>query len=356
VRLRLVADGFLNPLFVTGAGDGSGRLFVVEQGGRIRIVEGGRILPRDFLDISSRITAGGEQGLLGLAFHPDFRQNGLFYVDYTDVLGNTVVAQYRVDPNDPDRADPTSAKTILHVHQPYANHNGGDLAFGPDGDLYISFGDGGSEGDPEGHGQRLNTLLGKVLRIDVDHPSGGRPYGIPAGNPFANDPNARPEIWAYGLRNPWRFSFDRRTHDMWIGDVGQGAHEEIDHASAGRGGQNYGWNIMEGPSCFEPPTGCNRNGLTLPVASYTHDDGNCTVIGGYVYRGNDFPALAGTYLFADYCSGRVWTLDAAHPRSEPHQVLDLSSLPSSFGEDDRGELYVTTLNTGQLFQVTATRR
>jgi glucose/arabinose dehydrogenase len=190
----------------------------------------------------------------------------------------------------------------------------------------------------------------------VDHPSGGRPYGIPSDNPFVNTPGARPEIWAYGLRNPWRFSFDRRTHDLWIGDVGQSTHEEIDHAPAAQGGQNYGWNVMEGPACFEPAFGCKRRGLTPPVASYTHADENCTVIGGYVYRGKEYPAMAGTYLFADFCSGRMWALDAAHPRSAARQVLEVPGLPSSFGEDDGGELYLTALDSGQLFQVTAVRR
>jgi glucose/arabinose dehydrogenase len=356
LRLRLVAGGLQAPLFVTGAGDGSGRLFVVEQAGRIRIVQRGRLLPTPFLDISPHVVSGGEQGLLGLAFRPDYRNDGRFYVDYTDRLGDTVVAQYRVDSSDPNRADPSSAKVILHVDQPFANHNGGDIAFGPDGDLYVALGDGGSEGDPGGNGQNLGTLLGKLLRIDVDHLSAGKAYGIPPDNPFVGRAGARPEIWAYGLRNPWRFSFDRVTHDLWIGDVGQDSWEEVDHAAAGGGGQNYGWNVMEGPSCFKPMFDCDRSGLTLPVAAYRHTEGNCTVIGGYAYRGQEFPALRGGYLYGDYCSGRIWVLDAGavHPRSV--LGLDTNFLLSSFGQDDRGELYVTSLSSGKLFQVTASRK
>jgi glucose/arabinose dehydrogenase len=352
----LVVGGLQAPLFATGAGDGSGRLFVVEQGGRIRIVQHGRLLPTPFLDITSHVASGGEQGLLGLAFHADYRDDGRFYVDYTNLQGNTVVAQYHVDPNDPNRADPSSARVILRVAQPFANHNGGDIAFGPDGDLYVALGDGGSEGDPDGNGQNLGTLLGKLLRVDVDHPGGGRAYGIPPGNPFVNRSGARPEIWAYGLRNPWRFSFDRVTRDLWIGDVGEGTWEEVDHAPAGRGGQNFGWNVMEGPACFRPPVGCSRAGLTLPVAAYRHTGGNCTVIGGYVYRGREFPALRGGYVYGDYCSGRIWVLDAGAANPRPVLALDTNFLISSFGQDDRGELYLTSLSSGQLFQVTASRR
>jgi len=217
----------------------------------------------------------------------------------------------------------------------------------------VALGDGGSEGDPGGNGQNLGTLLGKLLRIDVNHPSDGRAYGIPPDNPFVGRAGARPEIWAYGLRNPWRFSFDRLTHGLWIGDVGQDSWEEVDRAAAGRGGQNYGWNVMEGPSCFKPMFDCDRSGLTLPVAAYRHTEGNCTVIGGYAYRGQEFPALRGGYLYGDYCSGRIWVLDAAAVHPRPVLGLDTNFLLSSFGQDDRGELYVTSLSTGRLFQVTA---
>ena len=348
----MVATGLSQPLYATGAGEGSGRIFVVEQGGRIRIVQDGRLLPQPFLDISSLIVSGGEQGLLGLAFHPDYAQNGRFFVDYTDTNGNTVVAEYHVDPNDPNHADPSSARTVLTQEQPFANHNGGDITFGPDGYLYIALGDGGSGGDPEGNGQDLGTQLGKLLRVDVDHSESGRPYAIPPDNPFVGRSGALPQIWSYGLRNPWRFSFDRANRDIWIGDVGQNAFEEIDHSSNDGKGLDYGWNIMEGDSCFNPPDGCDRRGLTLPVVSYPHEGGSCTVVGGYVYRGEEFPALRGAYLFADFCSGKVWVLDAASANAAMTQVLDTGRAISSFGQDDNGELYVTDLGNGELLQVT----
>jgi glucose/arabinose dehydrogenase len=352
LSLRQVAGGFEAPLLVTNAGDGSGRLFVVEQVGRIRVVRDGPPKAEPFLDITTLVTAGGEQGLLGLAFHPEFASNGRFFVNYTDTSGDTVVAEYRA-PGGSDRAHPGSARVLLRIDQPYSNHNGGALVFGPDGFLYIGMGDGGSGGDPHGNGQRLNTLLGKLLRIDVD---GGRPYGIPEDNPFVERSGARPEIWAYGLRNPWRLAFDRATGDLWIGDVGQGEQEEIDLARVGRrGGLNYGWNVMEGTECFSPSDGCDTEGLVRPVAVYPTSLG-CAVIGGHVYRGARFPVLQGGYFFADFCAGVVFALDASRQASrEPVMLLDTEHAISSFGEDEEGELYVTDLRSGELLQVTGRR-
>ena len=258
--MSVAVTGLSAPVDVANAGDGSGRLFVVEQGGKIRIVRDGALVERPFLDIGGRITSGGERGLLGLAFHPDYPTDPRFFVDYTDRDGNTVVSSFRVSATDPDVADPGSESILLHVDQPFANHNGGGLGFGPDGDLYIALGDGGSEGDPQGNGQRLDTLLAKILRIDVDGgAAAGAPYGIPADNPFVGTAGAKPEIWLYGLRNPWRFRFDRQTGDLWIGDVGQDAWEEIDVARAGVGGLDFGWNRTEGFHCYDPPTGLRRD-------------------------------------------------------------------------------------------------
>jgi glucose/arabinose dehydrogenase len=352
VGVRPVADGLEAPLLATHAGDGSGRLFVVEQVGRIRVVRDGELLAEPFLDVSDRVVAGGEQGLLGLAFHPDFATNGRFFVDYTDLDGDTVVAEYAVLDGDADRVDPASERVLLRIGQPFANHNGGHLAFGPDGFLYVGTGDGGSAGDPMGNGQRLDTLLGKILRLDLDGRSGDRPYGIPPGNPFVEHEGARPEIWAFGLRNPWRFSFDRETGDLWIGDVGQGAFEEIDAVPGDEAGVNYGWNVMEGRACFAPETGCDEDGLRLPVAVYGHGEG-CSVTGGFVYRGSRWPGLAGAYLFSDFCSGTIWAVDAARPNAGPTAVLETGRAISSFGEDEDGELYVTDLAGGALLRVVA---
>jgi glucose/arabinose dehydrogenase len=347
IELRTVVEDLEGPLVATNAGDGSGRQFVVEQIGRIRIVRDGELQEEPFLDVSELITAGGEQGLLGLAFHPEYRTNGRFFINYTDLEGDTVVAEYRSDPAGADVASPESARVLMRVDQPYANHNGGALAFGPDGYLYIALGDGGSAGDPHNNGQRLDTLLGKLLRIDVDSPSDELPYGIPEGNPFVGRDDARPEIWAYGLRNPWRFAFD--GDDIWIGDVGQGELEEINRMPAARAGLNYGWNIMEGDACYEPPTDCDRESLVLPVATYTHDDG-CSVTGGYVYRGS-IASLAGAYIFGDYCSGTIWAVEASgRAEQDPVELLSTDLSISSFGLDERGELYVTDLG-GSVFQV-----
>jgi glucose/arabinose dehydrogenase len=347
IGLKVVASGLEAPLYVTHAGDGTGSLFVVEQAGRIRIVRGGSVIQQPFLDITDRITSGGEQGLLGLAFHPDYENNGRFFVNYTDTNGDTVVAEYRRV--NPMTADPSSEAVLLRIDQPYPNHNGGALEFGPDGYLYIATGDGGSGGDPHDNGQSLSTLLGKTLRIDVDKTSGGRPYGIPQDNPFSDRPEARPEIWAYGLRNPWRFSFDRTG--IWIADVGQGEWEEVNRMPTDEGGLNYGWNIMEGESCYEPPNGCSADGLVLPIATYSHDFG-CSVTGGHVYRGPRFPEMVGAYLFGDYCSGYIWGLrSGARSPQRPIRLLESGHSISSFGLTRNGEILMTDISSGELLRV-----
>ncbi|MPZ91420.1 MAG: glucose dehydrogenase [Actinobacteria bacterium] len=345
--LETVAEGFDAPLGVTHADDGSGRLFVVEQTGAIRILDDGRVLDEPFLDVGESIVAGGEQGLLGLAFHPGFRRNGRFFINFTDVNGNTVVAEVQTS-NDPDVADAGSVTPLLQIDQPFANHNGGQLAFGPDGYLYIATGDGGSAGDPQGNGQNTEALLGKLLRLDVDS---GDPYGIPGDNPFASGGGA-PEVWAYGLRNPWRFSFDSQTDGLWIADVGQGDFEEINKSRPDRGGLNYGWNVMEGTDCFGGGD-CDRSDTVLPISGYTHDAG-CSVTGGYVYRGSEFPVLTGGYVFGDYCSGTIWGIDArAGSFTEPVELMQSGLSISSFGLDEGGELYLTDLDGGRVLQVVA---
>jgi glucose/arabinose dehydrogenase len=348
--LRPFAAGLESPLLLTNAGDGTGRAFIVEQAGRIRIVQDGRLRPSPFLDISDRIVSGGEQGLLGLAFHPDFAMNGRFFVDYTDLNGDTVVSEFHTPAGDPNVADRDSERVILGFDQPASNHNGGGIAFGPDGYLYVASGDGGSEGDPNGYGQRLDTLLGKLLRLDVER-SATPGHVVPTDNPFVDREGARPAIWALGLRNPWRFSFDRETGDLWIGDVGQGTFEEIDHVASDRAGLNYGWKVMEGRTCYEPSSGCDMSGLTLPVAVYDHTHG-CAVTGGFVYRGTRWPALHGAYLFADYCSGTIWSLDGSRPSARPPVVmLETGRSISSFGEDESGELYITDLGRGEVLRI-----
>ena len=352
VGAELVVGGLSSPLFLT-APAGDDRLFVVERRGRIVIVEDGAALSPPFLDIGSAVTAGGEQGLLGLAFHPDYASNGRFYVNYTDDSGgDTQVVRYTVSA-DPNVADAGSAQPILSVGQPYTNHNGGMLAFGPDGMLYIALGDGGGGGDPQDNGQDPSTLLGSLLRIDVD---AGSPYAIPADNPFVVHSTAREEVWAFGLRNPWRFAFDRQTGDLYIADVGQGAREEIDfEPAASAGGVNYGWNVMEGTICYEPRTGCSQSGLTLPVHEYTHDDG-CSISGGYVYRGSAIPDAVGRYFYADYCGTWVRSIavtggQADAPQDHTEETGEIARIVS-FGEDGQGELYIVSLD-GAVYQLVA---
>lgn len=339
IDLVEVADGLSAPVHLT-APDGDDRLFVVEKQGRIRIVDGGQVLAAHFLDISALVSNGGEQGLLSLAFHPDYSTNGYFYVYYTDVGGDTKVVRYAVS-GDPNVADPASAKPILTVAQPYTNHNGGLISFGPDGMLYIGLGDGGSGGDPDNHGQNLGTLLGSILRLDVD---GGDPYAIPSDNPFVGDASALDEIWAYGLRNPWRYAFDVVDGVIYIADVGQNTWEEINAESATQGGVNYGWRIMEGTSCYNP-SDCSSSGLTQPIVQYANGVDGCAVVGGYAYRGAAISGRGGTYFYSDNCSGwiRSFLLDSGEPTEETEWDVGNIGGVLSFGEDGFGELYVLTV-------------
>lgn len=350
LALVLFEDGFTRPVAVRHAGDGSGRLFVVEHGGAIRVIENGQTLAPAFLDLSTVVdSAGNEQGLLGLAFHPDFVNTGFFYVNYTydpgDAPDRTRIARYRVSAGDPNQADPGSATTVLDFQQNGSNHNGGDLHFGPDGFLYIASGDGGGSEDPQNHAQRLNTLLGKMLRIDVDSAS---PYAVPPDNPFVGDAGALGEIWAYGLRNPWRFSFDRLTGDLYIGDVGQYDIEEIDfQAASSMGGENYGWSCMEGDTA-PSYNACDGSPLTAPILVYDHNP-ECSVTGGYLYRGN-IGGLHGRYVFGDYCSGVIWFAAAEGGGWTAAPWADTTLRISSFGEDEAGELYVVDLVEGDVYR------
>ncbi|HEV7200762.1 MAG TPA: PQQ-dependent sugar dehydrogenase [Candidatus Limnocylindria bacterium] len=346
-----IASGFVNATAVTNAGDGSGRLFVVQREGQIRIVNpGGTVETAPFLDITGLVLAGNERGLLGLTFHPDYEDNGRFFVSYTARPdGPEIIAEYRVS-SDPSVADPASGRILISVPDPAANHNGGALAFGPDGYLYISMGDGGGQNDQYQNGQNLNSLLGKLLRIDVDGtPTTGRTYAIPSSNPFV-DGGGAPEIWAYGLRNPWRISFDREWGDLFIGDVGGGRWEEINRQPAdGPGGLNYGWPVMEGRHCLADT--CTISGYVQPIAEYSHDTGGCSVIGGYVYRGSAQPDLAGVYIFGDWCTGTVFTLQVDEGTITPKPVLDSGLAMSAFGEDDSGEIYLVDFAGGGLYRV-----
>lgn len=344
LALEPVATGFSFPLLLT-APAGDARLFVVEKGGLIKVVKNGAVLATPFLDVSSLISNGGEQGLLGLAFDPQYASNGRFFISYTNRDGDNVLAAYQVS-TDPDRADASSV-TRLTVDQPYDNHNGGHIVFGPDGYLYMGIGDGGSGGDPNGHGQDRNDLLGSILRLDV---SGATGYAVPASNPLVGVAGTRDELWNWGLRNPWRFSFDRSTGDLYIGDVGQGAREEIDVSTAASGGgkgTNYGWSIMEGMQCYDASS-CDMTGLTLPVLEYSHNDG-CSVTGGHVYRGTAIPDLAGTYFYSDYCGGWVRSFRyVGGTVTEAHSwdALAPGGGVPSFGEDGAGELYVLSASGG----------
>ncbi|MEN8376647.1 MAG: PQQ-dependent sugar dehydrogenase [Gemmatimonadota bacterium] len=345
--LTTVAAG-LTPTVLLTAPPGDGRLFIVEQSGLISIVSGGQLVAEPFLDITDRVRSGGELGLLGLAFHPQFAANGRFYVHYTRQDGGSRIARFEVG-SDADVADPATESAVLDVAQPFSNHNGGMIAFGPDGNLFIGMGDGGSGGDPLGSGQDEASLLGAMLRIDVD---GTEPYAIPSGNPFPAGGAARPEIWALGLRNPWRFSIDPVLREIWIGDVGQDRLEEINRASLDAAGLNYGWNVMEGSECFATAS-CDATGLTLPVLEYAHGEG-CSVIGGHVYRGAAVPALRGHYFFSDFCSGFIRSIDlAAAASSYKEWITPALGQVLSFGVDGAGELYVLT-SIGRVWRVDGT--
>jgi glucose/arabinose dehydrogenase len=347
IRLEPLATGFESPLYATHAGDDSGRIFVVEKRGTIRIVRDGARVERPFLDITDRVGSdASERGLLSVAFHPEYRENGRLFVNYTDKNGDTVIARFQTTA-EPDAADAASEQVLLKIEQPAANHNGGLVKFGPDGFLYIGMGDGGRAGDPWGNAQNPDALLGKMLRIDVDN---GDPYAIPADNPFRSG-GGRPEIWATGLRNPWRFSFDRADGRLFIADVGQNEFEEVNVQPASAAGLNYGWNVTEGQECYQQ-RGCDTATFAMPVAQYSHSEG-CSVTGGYVYRGAAFPALAGTYIFGDYCSGRIWTLREAGGSWQHDEALQAGFQVASFGEDQAGELYVTGIDDGTLYRVTA---
>jgi glucose/arabinose dehydrogenase len=351
ITLTPVVSGLSSPVDLQATDDGTGRLFVVEQAGTIRILQAGALLTTPFLDIRTRVNFSGEMGLLGAVFHPAFAQNQRFYVNYVRLLATgqiqSVIAEYRVSAANANQADPASERILLTVNQPFANHKAGQLAFGPDKFLYIGLGDGGSGGDPLGNAQNLQTLLGKMLRIDVDRTTGALPYAIPADNPFVAG-GGLPEIWAYGLRNPFRFSFDPATGKLFVGDPGQQLFEEVDIVQKGG---NFGWNVMEGLHCFNPATGCNMTGLTLPIAEYGRSEG-IAVIGGYVYHGPAIPTLAGSYVFGAFGSGNIWRLTQDNSGAW-QRVLLLSSGRniSSFGLDSAGELYLVDYGGGAILKV-----
>lgn len=343
LELELIAQGFNSPLDIKNAGDD--RLFIVERGGNIKILNSdGTINATPFLNISSIITSGNERGLLGLAFHPDYANNGYFYVNYTDLNGDTRISRFTVSA-DPDVADPNSILVMLTENQPFSNHNGGHLAFGPDGMLYIGMGDGGSGGDPQNNSQTFTNLLGKMLRLNVDIPA---PY-IPADNPFVGSPDIPQEIWAYGLRNPWRFSFDSETGDLWIADVGQNAWEEINRQPSTEAALNYGWRCYEGNAPYNT-NGCPpQSDMTFPIAVLSHSGGHCSITGGYVYRGLEFPAIQGLYFFTDYCSNQIGTVDADGDITL-HGTLGASAI-TSFGVDHNNELYLAAFTGGRIYKI-----
>jgi glucose/arabinose dehydrogenase len=357
IALDQRVQGLDDPVFITDAGDGTNRYFIVEQTGRIKIwVPGTGVRGTPFLNLSSEISTGGERGLLGLAFHPNYETNRRLYVYLTRGDGDIVIREYKAKSADPNRVKKDTRRQVLRIeHSANTNHNGGMLVFGPDGYLYLATGDGGSSDDPNNNGQRKDTLLGKMLRIDVDGRTGGKPYGIPPSNPYVGEAGKN-EIWQRGLRNPWRFSFDAANGNLWIGDVGQDQWEEVDRAidtASGPGrGINWGWDVLEGTHCHEPSSGCNRTGKTDPVTEYANSGSSrCAVTGGYVYRGTAIPALQGSYVFADYCTGEIFSIAAnAADGVNPSLVLNTSALISSFGERPNGELFVVDRG-GRIYQV-----
>ena len=359
VQLTLIADGFDRPLFVTHASDGSGRLFIVERTGNIRILLDGNFLSEPFLDASdvadwlfsfNEKANYSENGLLGLAFHPNYAENGYFFIYYTDGEGDSALARYRVSAADPNRADADSGQVILTVDQPHEWHNGGMIAFGPDGYLYLGLGDGGGHGDPCDHGQRRDELLGSILRLDVGV-SEVADYSAPSDNPYVSNDFAKPEIWAYGLRNPWRFSFDRVTGDLYIGDVGQEQWEEINYQLASSaGGENYGWKAYEGLSRYDDKTVLALEETALPAFVYSHNEG-ISITAGYVYRGEAIDDLYGVFLFGDFGSGRIWTIYRREDGGwQVNEYMDTEHFISSFGEDEAGELYLVDYFTGSVWK------
>ncbi len=357
IRLVKLTD-VPNPVLVASPRDGTGRVFIVSKGGKIRIVANGTLRSKPFLNLSRKVSKSGEQGLLGLAFHPSFATNRKLYVDFTNRRGKTVVREYKASRSHPNRVASGSGRTILRIRQPYSNHNGGMLAFGRDGYLYIGTGDGGSAGDPGNRAQDKGSLLGKLLRINVNGRTASKAYRIPRSNPYVGRPG-RNEIWQRGLRNPWRFSFDRSTGNLWIGDVGQSRYEEVDRArrtSSGPGrGVNWGWRVMEGNHCYKPSSGCNTSGKKKPLVEYDHDTaGRCSITGGSVYRGTAIPALRGWYVFGDYCSGEVWAVAAGASRpADKVPLLGAGSgrRISGFGEDAAGELYLCDLAADAVYRI-----
>ena len=341
---------FESPIEFMHAGDGTNRLFVVEQPGVIKVFDRAAKKPSVFLDIAKNVKYGGEMGLLGLAFHPEFKKNGYFYLNYNrDKPLRTVISRFKVSKDNPNQVDPASEQVLLTFNQPYSNHNGGKLAFGPDGLLYIATGDGGSGGDPHNNGQNKATFLGKILRIDVNTTDDGLAYGIPKDNPFVNDSRAKGEIYAYGLRNPWRFSFDAQTKQLWAGDVGQNELEEIDIITKGG---NYGWRVKEAKDCFNPKRDCAEKNLTDPVLEYNHANGDVSVTGGAVYRGKKIPALQGKYIYADYASGRVWALTHDGAKAVKNELLfKHAGTISAFGEDAERELYFCDHGNGKILSL-----
>lgn len=348
IHLEPILEGLELPVYLTHAEDE--RFFIVEKSGRILSAQNGTLLETPFLDIQELVgSEGSEQGLLSLVFHPDYAENRFFYVNYTNNDGHTVITRYQVQAGNPNQADIGSELVMLTIGQPFAVHNGGLLEFGPDGYLYASIGDGGTSGDFFSNAQNNSNLLGTILRLDVDY---AEPYAVPADNPFINDDSVRNEIWSFGLRNPWRFSFDRLTGNIFIADVGQFEWEEINFQEAGsQGAQNYGWEILEGNHCYDRDQ-CDSEGYVMPIAEYSHQEGGCAVTGGYVYRGLQFPSLTGNYFFADYCSGKVWAL-MQNENGEwlTTELLDSEELFSSFGEDKAGELYILGFTSGTIYQI-----
>lgn len=340
---------FSRPLDLQSPNDGTDRIFVVEQGGIIKVFQNNTEVTEanTFLDMSGSITSSDELGLLGLAFHPNFEENGLFYVCYTPTSTLSVVSRFKTLENNVNQADPSSETTLLEIPQPYTNHNGGQLGFGPDGYLYIASGDGGSGGDPDGNAQNLQNLLGAILRIDVDNPNGGLNYAIPADNPFVSTENARSEIYAYGLRNPWRFSFDAQNGSLWTGDVGQGEKEEVNIIEPAG---NYGWNILEGTSCFNSQD-CDEAGTIAPIFEYGHENNDKSITGGYVYRGDLNPSLKGYYIYGDFISGRLWALDNVSGATVTNELLFETGLNiASFGTDESNELYICSFD-GNIYKI-----